>query len=311
MARFPKCLSGLLLLAASTGVANASPSSTFSSEIDIGSSLFTEQLSGTGTFCAGDPSPCSWNLGYSYKKATSSSPGAIDIVDYTNDFNAGLGWLGASGWGSGLAAEYSRTAAESLEARGASVNLSRHWSGTEAKGGFASSFGLTLTAGTSNSVQTFTGTIPRNKRITVSLSGSNELRESYGALDASWQPVSDWDFAFGLKFFGFNRNVADFLGFLDSPLAVQRGMSGFAGTVSGIPSATYSASAGWSFADDAKVTLGETVSSIVVSGQTEFDTRITIDGDFTKSLRGTIGYEFDMSPSTTIRNIILGLAWTL
>jgi hypothetical protein len=294
----------------------AQPESTdthnISSETDVGASILSEQVSGSWGFGKSEAGPpFSVNMSYSYKKATSSSPTAPDVVDITNDVNGGASWNGASGWGVGVTVDLSHTAAESLESRGSTMSVSHRWS-SDPDDKVQRSFTLTFNGGVTNMVQSFSGFKSRqvgNRVVQIPIVGTNELRESYGGIDTDYHPDEEWDFQLGFKKYGFNRNVGDFLTFLNSTLAVSRNMNGFGGTVSGIPSATYSAGAGWNFAEDAKLALSENVSSIVVTGYVEVDSKLTVEGQFSRAIKGTVGFEYDWSPTSLSRDVILGLAW--
>ena len=273
-------------------------------ETDYGTNNFNQLVNGSGTFGGTkdqDP-PWSWALGFNFSRSNTPNNGAPNVIDDTRAYNAGLGWTGKSGWGTNVSLMFSATPQEMLESRGGTLTPSYSWKnlGQKKDESFSPSLTLSFNLGTQDFAQKFTGSVPRKKGktiIQVPINGTNQLRQWLIGPSLEWQALENWKFTLDTKFYAYNRNVGSFLGYLDSPRAVSRGMGVFSGAIGGLPSATYTADITWNFSDAWKSNLNESLSSLAAGSGWSSTTKETLELQFTKTWHASLGAEYDTSAS--------------
>jgi hypothetical protein len=291
----------------------------FSAESDFGSQLSVQTIEGFGDF-GGDKSkdqdaPFSWNLNYSYTRSVTSNPDGSPIVDLTSDYAGGFAWQDEkSGWGTSANIEYSNTPAEQLVARGGNFSLLYSWQyqGRPVnEDDFSPYLNFKLSAGSTNYLEFFNGVVQRKKGKTTPVSGTDELRQSMLGLNLTWKPVSKWKFKAGASHYGYNRDVVQFENNLDSPAALQRGMSGFSDTVGGLPRVTYSAAITWAFVEHWHADFSEAFSIAAADASASTSTRGTLDYRFAQDWKATVGCDWEKSNVLTAVLAIVGIEWEI
>ncbi len=260
------------------------------------SAQLIESLNSDGDIGTVD-APFSWNLYAGYDKTTTPNDGAPPIVDETYSYSGGINWAGDSDYGLGGKLNYSNTPAEQLEARGAQVTASYHWSyaAFDAETLFTPYLTFKIIGSTTNNIETFSGQIPRKKGAPTNVGGISELQQSVIGFDFNWKPVKFWRFDFEVDQSFFNRDVANFQNRLDSATAFQTGMSGFTGTVGGLSRVTYNFGIFWEFVTGWRIDLTEQYSLLAADNSSSSTTKTTIYDQITKRWKITTGVEVERS----------------
>jgi hypothetical protein len=306
---------------------------TLSEETDLGATQWNQSLNGSGAFGGreGKDPPWTWNLSYGYSRSVSNSAGNPDVIDITQNWSAGMGWTGPSGWGLNFAVDYSHTPAESLVQRGGAFTLSRSWkseplpslepikrgeAGPE-ETGFASTFKLGLEAGSSSFLENYAGTanvrVKVKKKVvnaTVATQGMNVLRQYHAALDANWDATAAWSFELNFKAYAYPYSVDSFEALLDSPKALSSGANSFSGTLNGLQLYTYTADIKWHFADSWTDDLNESLSVMADNHSFDSTTKNTVEWVFSDPWKMTGGLQYETSLSQNTWTGILGLEWS-
>lgn len=287
-------------------------------ETDWGSQLFMQVFTVEGDFDGNKDKDAewTWNLNYNYERSVTPQPDASDIVDDTDDFIAGFAWNGETGWGVSGNLEYSTTPQEDLVSRGGNFSLSYRWKyngeSVSDDSGFSPYLDFRLSAGTTNYLQSFSGSIPRLKNHTTRpVSGTAEIRQNMTGLTLGWKPVEDWKFKLGYEYNNYNRNVGQFEDNLDSSLALQAGMGGFSSTVGGLARVTYIADVAWQFAEFWKTDLNEAYAILAADESTSTTTKGIVEYHFAQRWRATAGVEYVNSEILKDVLGVVGLEWDI
>lgn len=260
--------------------------------------------------------PWRWNAGFRYDQLRIPNTGSPDSIEITRGYNASLEWSGDPEWWATCGFDYSQTPAEELSTRSLSCSGSYTWhyqipsKKNRTRGWFSPSLSFKLNLGTADYIETFTGTrtvIQRMTRRTVPLSGSESIRQGLLGFDLSWRPLRSWRFQFGVTKFGYNRGVTQFENYLNSPMSLARGISGFSNTIGGLPSVSYNVSVNWYFLENWKAMVKEYISVAAVGGSVSTTTRGLLEYHFAKDWRATMGLEHDKSTTLSDTLGILGL----
>lgn len=304
-----------ILLIGYTGLAQAVD---LSETTTAGSSLLTQSIGADGE-AGGDKdkdidAPWTWNVEYDYTRSKSSNPGGGDIIDNTNDYSMGGAWKGISGFGLDLALQYSNTPSENLVSRGGTLTPSYRWEYRPPPADaddFSPYFEAKLDTGSTNYLESFTGSVQRRKNVVRPVSGTAELRQSLFGIDLSWRPVHDWRFGLSADHYGYNRDVVQFQNALDSPAALARGVNGFSNTVGGLPRLTYGATITWYFAPHWKNTLVELYSVAAADASISTISKDSFEYHLGEQWRITAGAKWEKSSTLSDVLGILGLEWDL
>lgn len=287
-----------------------------SEETTSGVNLLAQSLSVEGDV-GGDEAkevepPWSWNADYTYTRSVSTASDGSPLIDSTSDYSLGGGWKGKSGLELDIALQQSDTPAEKLTSHGGTFEPGMIFEyGPKDADDFQAFWELKLNSGSTNYLESFSGTVRGVKKASRPVSGTAELRQSLLGLKLSWKPVWAWKYSIGADHYGYNRDVVQFQHQLDSPTALRRGVSGFSNTVGGLPRVIYSASVAWAFLDHWKTTLSESLSLAAVDGSASTITKDVVEFKFTTLWRLTAGLEWEKSNSANIGVGIFGLEWDI
>lgn len=165
-----------------------------SEETTSGVNLITQSLTAEGDV-GGDQAkevepPWSWNADYAYTRSISTASDGSPLIDSTYDYSLGGGWKGKSGLELDIALQQSDTPAEKLKSCGGTFEPGIIFEyGPKDAADFQAFWELKLNTGSTNYLESFSGTVRAVKKASRPVSGTAEIRQSLLGLKLSWKPV--------------------------------------------------------------------------------------------------------------------------
>jgi hypothetical protein len=250
------------------------------------------------------------SYGFSNSKSTDSTTG-VTISNDTHQVNGGMGWAGSSGISMAGDLSYSKTPDESLSSFG--PRLSAGYTYRFESEGFRPTLGIKLDISSVRYTQTFStdtsgrrggggGGPPRP------VIGENAIRQSSAKISIKTRPISFAALKLSFKKYTYDKDVAQFLSFLDSQSAVRTNVSTFSSAVSGLPESDSSVSFILYPIEDWNLTFGAT-SSISALDQSKGQTYLAeIEHDFTDLFNVGLGTQRTVSSGSTSNSYFLSLS---
>ena len=301
-----------------------------SEETSVGSIIFEQTASVDGEFGGTkehDPD-WDWNLDYAFERSTTPSDNAPSVIDNTSTYSGGLGWDSQVGFNVDGSLTYSSTPEENLVSRGGTVSASYRWDyakgapvttnsdtlNTDSKQAAGAAFPPTLTTRISGSSTTYTEafsgtTVARRKGAAVKpVTGSSDIKQTSGSLAMIWRPSRRFRLALTYAHYSYDKDVAQFENNLDSPTGLQRGVSGFADTVGGLPDQSYQAKISYGLTEKLKLIISEQFATLAVDKSPSQTQLGELELSLGESWKITAGAEALRSSTLTDTLAILGLA---
>ena len=282
-------------------------------EAEKGASLSSQTLSADGDI-GGDKdhdAQWGWNASSTLSESKNTDSSGQVITDNSTDLGGGLDWLGENNWGAGGSLQYSATPDEGLSSRGGQATLSYKWKYLEANkdDDYHPSLTFKLSGGQSTDQQKFSGSVKTRRRGVVRpVTGQAEIKQSFAGLALTWRPVQSLRLTLGSSFYHYDKDVAKFESQLDSPLALQRGSSGFSSTVGGLPKVTYTGKLGYDLTKSLSFTLSDSVSTLAADESQSSTLKGIFDYELNPTWTGSLGAEGIQSDALTDTLGIVGVA---
>lgn len=215
--------------------------STLDSETGVGSGTFNQSLGYHYSPEDGDREAGYWNADFGYAFSSTSytdSATAGSINDQSHEFSAGASFQKNFDAGGGVV--FGMVPSESLTNIGGNLYFGKTWKMGD-KGGdaadkseFVPSISIKLKLAGTTYVESFSSSSRRSgSGRTSGRLTSEKIGQTASTLQGSWMPLEWSDFTLSYTRYQYDKDVATFLALLDSPLAIQAGLSGLSNTLSG------------------------------------------------------------------------------
>jgi hypothetical protein len=282
----------------------AAAATSISSQTSFGPQSVSEMLDGSGDF----NDDWDWGAGVSTDRSESTVDGT-KVTDVTRGAHGGAGWFnGVAGVRGNVTG--SATPSENLSNTGATLDVRYRWKTAPDEAKFHSYFQAAIVGGTTNYRIQFSGTaLGRNGKVRP-VSGQRLLNQTSLGLDLKWRPVKIWSLRASVTSYKYNKDVADFQTQLDSPAAARRGLSGFAGTVGGLPGSTATVGLNFYLADWT-IYLSECLSQLAVDHSRSHSSKINVEYDVNDHWLVSAGFEYDKSSTYSDSMGLIGVEWTM
>lgn len=282
---------------------------TISSETGVSKSVLVETISGEGEVKQTESEKWKWGLSDSLTH-TRTEPGAIStaLEDDTNEASARLAWASESGLTAGGEVSYSTTPAEALQSRAISLHLSHQLmleddtnresgEGDEAD---PATLGFRMEVGTRLYQQTFSSSNGGRRGVLFRRpsSGSNELRQYEIGAGLRLSPSERWEIELSGRNYVYDKNVAEFLKYLDSPTAIATGKESLSQTVSGLPQASVGISGTYALNEKWEADLSQSMTTQAADQKSAWTTRVMLAWSYSEKFKFGFGAERSSSPTS-------------
>ena len=288
------------------GTAPAYAGYSLTSETTAGSSTLSEGLSVNGDvdLPTAEDEEKSWNwkleTNYSTSPPAAAANGA-SVRSATSQFIGGIGYQ--SDWSADLDLNYSRTPAEALKSFGPTLSLG-YTIDFDSESEFEPSVDLGLSLGTTGYQQDFTSdTVTTKRKKPRGSTTSEKIRQNSIRPQLTVSPLSWLSASVSYARYAYDRDVAEFLGFLNQPQSIRLGLGGFADTLDGLPeqstdlSATLHLSEAWDLEGSASWTRSKSSGALTHGWGTKLETRMW------SPLALALGVERNISPDQPAENL--------
>ncbi len=312
----------VLVLVGSVFVSNQVKALSIESETSVGASSFAQTLRGTGEFGLsedGDKSKhkadapvYSWNMGYTFSRVTSTDAATNQkITDQNSEVVGGIGYGGSSGWQTSGGLTYVNSPDENLREVGPqfSIGLTQKFAQED---GFAKRLGARLALSVMDYTQSLPGTATSGRLgRTLSRRGvTNSITQASAEISFTGKPVEWFSARANHIAYGYNRNVNDFLIYLESPqLASSRLASGFASTASGLPRSESGLTITFYFAETWDFALGENYAISAADDSTSWSTKAYLSDEIGDSWVVTLGMRAQQSSNYSDQSALLRISY--
>ncbi len=276
------------------------------SESSAGSSTFSEGVSVTGDvdLPAGEDEEKSWNWKLAYNYSTSPPTAAANgtsVRSATSQFIGGVGYQ--SDWTADLDLNFSRTPSEALKSFGPTLSVG-YTIDFASEDEFEPSVDLTLSLGTTSYQQDFTSdTLPTKRRKPRGSTTSEKIRQNSIRPQLTVSPISWLSASLSYTRYTYDRDVAEFLSFLNQPQSIRLGVGGFADTLDGFAeqstdvSATLHLATDWDLEGSATWTRSKSSGALTHGWGTKLETRVWAPVSL------ALGVERNISPDQPAENL--------
>jgi hypothetical protein len=279
----------------------------FDETTEVGSQTFIQSVSGLDTFWHSQvkkpaaQDKAQWNLGYSFDKTKSVDPvTGVVLTDQTSAVNGGLTWKDHRNWSLAAGLNYSDTPDESLKALGPQVSISYKYkfkrpSPAGKPSDFSPSITTRLLASRLNYTESFSPSKAKGRRKNIKpTTGKSKITQSLLRAEVSGEATEWLSAGASVGVYGYNRDVSQFLTYLDSPRAVNgAGAGGLSSTVSGFPSSDQSVDLQFLFAESWDFLAKYTRSFIASDHSQSSALRGDLSDDLSDSWTASVGVEYD------------------
>lgn len=335
----------LIAVVLTLSMAPAAQAVHFGEETQAGSSTQIQSVSADGLFSERskelDPiaHKWSWSGGYTRSRVSSTEATATSttvVIDDTEEWTGGLGYLGDQGFGLDFGVAWSTTPAEELSVNGGdmtfSYNLVSKPSATQsqkaaaaeddedddaddADDAFSPSVKFKFKVGKKTYEEQFSGSAQKitggKKKVTtiIPTSGAIYLEDSYYGPALTWRPASAWSVDLSYQIDLFNSDVAQFQNYLNSSRAIMAGFGSFSNTTSGITQATDAFSVSYDAAEWLTIDALESYSISAVDLSPSYNSSLKFDLTLWEVFNLVLGVAYQSSSTSydTIGTLGLGV----
>jgi hypothetical protein len=279
----------------------------------VGQGNFSEDLSASGdhpTSKADDAGSFTWSASYTYAV---SPVGSTSDKSSTGDLSAGYKKEVDAGGGF----SFSKTPGENLTNSGPEAWFGWNFTlgGRGSKEDFHPSIEPKFDYKGQNYTQTFSGTttVSRGNRRTVTrpTTGTEAIKQNAYALSVDVAPIEPLTVKLAGTSYKYNKDVATFMGLLDSPKAVSSGRSVFTNTLGGLPKSAVELDVTDAFADTWSIEGDFTFTKIQVDGSTSTGSKLEVSKELSAAWKLGLGLDHETSQSQGQENLtVLDLAYS-
>jgi hypothetical protein len=265
-----------------------------------GSSSKSQAVSASGDFAKG----FDWDLNYTRTVSDTTSAANASLQDTSHEFILGLGLETPELFSAGIGVHYTSTPEENVQSVGPEFSLGYTLKAEKTKDdAFRPRANLELTAATQNFAQNFAGTKTRRNGNTRPVSGENTIEQKALGLKLKFKPWSWFALKASYTAYSYNKDVNQFLQFLDSTKALVA-TTGLSSAVTGFYKNTLLAGVTFYFLEDCNIALSRAVSTIALDDSIATTDKIMLEYEMNESWNLGIGTEKLQSSSSAITDQI-------
>jgi hypothetical protein len=220
------------------------------SKLQVGAGGYDESLTGAGDFVEGSQAKKTldwfWSAELEFSEAPTITSVGTNIQEHSYAILPQMGIEPGNGFGVQSSYNYSYTPEESLVSSGPELDFFYTFEGSTVEPSensekieFSPTLKLQFGGKDLEYVQTFNGsTVPGKNGVTRPTTGFNNLREIAAITEVATSPWEFLSFGITYTYFFYDRNVANFLTFIDAPGAARLGAGGFSNSITNFSQST-------------------------------------------------------------------------
>jgi hypothetical protein len=275
-------------------------------EVSEGSQTTSQEVSGQGDWntitAKSTETRYKWDLSYTHSIVDFKDTSGQVLSDTSHTVTLGSSLRTHDNWSFGGDFNYSKTPEENLQSTGVIFSLGKRYPiKSLGDDDFDPYVGWELSAGYDNYTQTFTREVRRKAGATPRpQTGKDEILRSTGKIAVSAGPWEWLAMKVAYSKFSFNKNVNDFLQYLDVHQAIGKASSGFEDALSGFYDNTLTESIYFYLTETWEFDLEHSQSTVAADKSTATYDRATLLWDMTDKWTVSLGVEQDRSSVTTL-----------